>query len=249
MTTGMQGARLDLVIFDCDGVLVDSELLSAGVLMRMLEEVGLPITKEIMRSDFLGRSFAAAAVLAAKRFGRNLPDNFQMRYRDELLAQMKGTLTSMPGVEGVLTRLTIPYCLATSSSPPRLALTLSETGLGAWFEGRTFTASEVKNGKPAPDLFLLAAARFNADPARTLVIEDSDVGLRAGMAAGMQVWHFAGGSHMREGMEHLHAATFHRRIADMAALQAAFSEMGIGGQEQGPRVWTDRDRGEADERK
>lgn len=189
----------DLVIFDCDGVLVDSEMLSAHVLMGMMEEIGIPITFEIFRSDFLGRSFAAAAACAEQRFGRKLPEEFQLRYRERLLARMAAYLKPMPGVTEVLAAMRVPYCLATSSSPPRLELTLRVTSLTSFFTGRAFTASEVQHGKPAPDLCLHVARRMVVDPARCLVIEDSEMGVRAAQAAGMAVWHFTGGAHIREG--------------------------------------------------
>ena len=177
----------DLVIFDCDGVLVDSEMLSAGVLMAQMAECGLPITAEIFRSDFLGRSFAAAAAQAERRFGRPLPDGFQQTYRERLLRQMRAELKPMAGVMELLRSLSCRYCLATSSSPERLAVTLSVTGLAPFFAGVSFTASEVERGKPAPDLFLHAARRMGAEAQRSLVIEDSEMGLRAGHAAGIRV--------------------------------------------------------------
>ena len=137
----------DLVIFDCDGVLVDSEMLSAGVLMGMMAEIGLPITPEVFRADFLGRSFASAKAKTEARFGRAMPQDFQLRYRSRLLQRMKGNLRAIPDVAKVLEAMSLPFCLATSSSPERLAVSLAETGLAHWFEGRRFTASEVQKGK------------------------------------------------------------------------------------------------------
>ena len=219
--------NFDLVIFDCDGVLVDSEMLSARVLMDMMAEVGLPITPEIFRSDFLGRSFAAAAARAEERFQRKLPDGFQLKYRKQLLACMEAHLQPMPGIHDVLSALSVPYCLATSSSPERLALSLQVTRLSGFFRGRTYTASEVEHGKPAPDLCLHAAARMRSDPARCLVIEDSEMGVRAAQAAGMQVWHFAGGAHIKSGYHLPEGLAANRTIASMMALKSAFSEIGL----------------------
>ena len=218
---------IDLVIFDCDGVLVDSEMLSAGVLMGMMTDEGFPLSEEAFRSDFLGRSFAAAALRARERFGRPLPDDFESRYRDRLFATLEAELKPMPGVAHVLAGLQVPFCLATSSSPRRLALSLRTTGLTRFFEERCFTASEVRRGKPAPDLFLHAAARVGADPARCLVIEDSELGVQAGLAAGMQVWHFTGGCHVRAGYRLPPELTPRRAVADMAGLEAALGELGL----------------------
>jgi HAD superfamily hydrolase (TIGR01509 family) len=217
----------ELVIFDCDGVLVDSEMLSAGVLMAMMAEVGLPITADIFRSDFLGRSFAAAAARAEQRFQRKLPDDFQMQYRKRLLARMEAALHPMAGVETVLAAMTAPYCLATSSSLPRLTLSLRVTGLGHFFAGRCFTASEVRHGKPAPDLCLHVARRMGADPGKCLVIEDSEMGVRAAAAAGMEVWHFAGGAHVRAGYHLPPDVVADRVVADMPALHRALADHGL----------------------
>ena len=215
------------VIFDCDGVLVDSEGLSAAVLMGMMAEIGLPITPEIFRTDFLGRSFANAAARVLTRFGRPMPDDFQTHYRSRLLDRMRADLQPMAGIIPVLQSMAVPFSLATSSSPQRLAVSLEVTGLEPFFRGRCSTASEVTNGKPAPDLFLLAAERMAADPTRCLVIEDSEMGILAAQAAGMQVWHFKGGVHIKAGYELPPGVEPNRRIADMAELLAAFTRAGI----------------------
>lgn len=225
---GLQGHEPPLlVIFDCDGVLVDSEMLSAGVLMGMMAEEGFPLSEAAFRSDFLGRSFAAAARRVTERFGRPLPEDFEARYRDRLFAKLAAELRPMPGVAAVLEAMTVPFCLATSSSPRRLALTLSTTGLERHFAGRAFTASEVQRGKPAPDLFLHAAARMGVAPARCVVIEDSELGVRAGLAAGMAVWHFAGGCHVRAGYALPAEVVPHRVIPDMAALGNVLRQLGL----------------------
>lgn len=220
-------AQFSLVIFDCDGVLVDSEMLSAGVLMAMMSEVGLPITPEIFRTDFLGRSFASAAQRAEQRFGKSLPDDFQLNYRQRLLAKMSMDLRPMNGVHAVVESMRAPYCLATSSSPQRLALSLQVSGLESLFTGRHFTASEVQNGKPAPDLLYHAAARMNADASLCLVIEDSEMGVRAARAAGMTVWHFAGGAHIKAGYRLPEDVVPDRVVTSMADLHATFKALGI----------------------
>jgi HAD superfamily hydrolase (TIGR01509 family) len=216
--------RFALVIFDCDGVLVDSEMLSASVLTDLLAEEGFAISPEIFRSDFLGRSFASASARARERFGRPLPDGFEQRYRARLLERMRIALKPMPGAGDALASLrarAIPFCLATSSSPQRLAVSLEVTGLADYFTGCGFTASEVLAGKPAPDLFLHAASRMGVEPSRCLVIEDSEMGARAGLAAGMTVWHFRGGAHIKAGYELPGDVTPHGSVDDMASLLAA----------------------------
>lgn len=218
---------IDLVIFDCDGVLVDSEMLSAGVLMAMMTEEGYPLSEEAFRSDFLGRSFAAAALRARERFGRPLPEEFESRYRDRLFARLEAELKPMEGVASVLAAMAVPFCLATSSSPRRLSLSLRASGLTEFFERRCFTASEVQRGKPAPDLFLHAAEQMGALPERCLVIEDSELGVRAGLAAGMKVWHFAGGCHVLAGYRLPEDLSPQRVVAGMAELGQAFRELGL----------------------
>ncbi|MBG1232546.1 HAD family hydrolase [Aestuariivirga litoralis] len=223
----MAHSKIELVIFDCDGVLIDSELLSAAVLMGMMAEVGLPITTEIFRSDFLGRSFASATLQVEKRFGRPFPPEFQMEYRERLLKRMRGTLKAMPGVQDVLKAMTIPFCLATSSSPPRLKVSMEESGLEPFFFGKSYTASLVTNGKPAPDLPLYAAAQMGAKPEHALVIEDSEMGLRSGLAAQMQTWHFTGGGHCKDAAPLPDDVRPHRVLDSMPALHNAFRELGI----------------------
>ena len=215
------------VIFDCDGVLVDSEMLSAGVLMGMIKNLGLPMTDEIFRNDFLGRSFASAAARYKTRIGRDLPEDFQLQYRTRLLTEMRDHLKPMPGVENVLASLRAPCWLATSSSPQRLALSMEVTGLQKYFAARCSTASEVKHGKPAPDLLLLAARRLKADPAHCLVIEDSEMGVRAAQTAGMTVWHFAGGSHIKAGYHLPDDVEPDRTIVAMQQLGRALAEIGL----------------------
>ncbi len=187
----------DLVIFDCDGVLIDSELISARMLVAELARHGVRVDLAYVRRHFLGRSYPTVLRQIRVEFDLDLPESFEADYRERLLRAFRRDLTIMPGVRAVLDAMPLPYCLATSSSPPRVQASLEIAGLTRCFEGRVFTASEVARGKPAPDLFLHAAARMGAAPARCLVIEDSDNGVQAGLAAGMEVWRFTGGSHMQ----------------------------------------------------
>lgn len=186
----------DLIIFDCDGVLIDSEVISARMLISELKGYGVDMDMAFVSRHFLGRSYPVVLREVRERWGVALPDRFEADYRARLLAAFQRELTVMPGAAATVRALGLPYCLATSSSPERLATSLEITGLAALFAGVCFTASEVARGKPAPDLFLHAAARMGARPARCLVIEDSLNGVRAGLAAGMEVWRFTGGSHL-----------------------------------------------------
>jgi HAD superfamily hydrolase (TIGR01509 family) len=190
----------ELIIFDCDGVLIDSEVISARQLIAELKGYGVEMDMAFVSRHFLGRSYPVVLREVRERWGVALPDRFETDYRERLLAAFARDLTLMPGVTDAIAALRLPYCLATSSSPERMRRSLDLTGLTPLFAGRAFTASEVARGKPAPDLFLHAAARMGADPARCVVIEDSLNGVRAGLAAGMQVWRFTGGSHL-EGLD------------------------------------------------
>ncbi|MEE2861668.1 MAG: HAD family hydrolase [Pseudomonadota bacterium] len=188
--------RIDLIIFDCDGVIADSEILSAEVLIDQLAQLGIDITLDDVRRDFLGRSFPTVAASIRDRFARALPDDFEASYRARLLDRFATELAPTPGIDAVLRALRRPVCVATSSSPPRVARTLQLLGLADRFGPHVFTASQVAHGKPAPDLFLFAAAKMGCDPDHALVIEDSVPGLQAARAAGMRALHYAGGAHL-----------------------------------------------------
>lgn len=215
----------DLVIFDCDGVLIDSEIISARMLIAELAGMGVSIDMSYVAHHFLGRSYPTVMKVINKDFGVNLTPEFEQNYRTRLLAAFEKDLKPIPHVHEVLTTLSVPWCIATSSSPSRAKQSLHITGLSDVVGQRLFTASEVANGKPAPDLFLLAAARMGAEPARCLVIEDSLNGIRAARAAGMPVWRFVGGSHLRNARQpepegtapDLHFDSF----ADFASLTAS----------------------------
>lgn len=185
-----------LLILDCDGVLIDSEVISADTLIELLAEYDINIDRAFVRGHFLGRSFPTVKGLVQKHFDFGLPERFEADYRARLLARFETDLRLMEGVETMLDALAIPNCVATSSSPVRVTRSLELTGVLSRFEGRIFTASEVARGKPAPDLFLHAAARLGVAPMECLVIEDSSVGLQAALSAGMQAIWFTGGAHM-----------------------------------------------------
>jgi HAD superfamily hydrolase (TIGR01509 family) len=193
----MRDEPIELVIFDCDGVLIDSEVISARILIEQLGRVGIHVDFPYVQKNFLGRSWTKVAAEVRISYGLDLDSDFEERYRSDLLAAFETELCSVPGVEAVIDELGVTSCVATSSSPKRARRSLALSGLAPRFGNRLFTASQVRNGKPAPDLFIFTAGSMQVDPARCLVIEDSIPGVLAARAAGMQVWRFAGGSHLR----------------------------------------------------
>jgi HAD superfamily hydrolase (TIGR01509 family) len=184
----------DLIIFDCDGVLVDSEVLSCRCLSEVLAGYGISLGLDQAFDLFLGRSMTAV-LDHYKTIGRLDPEQFSAELRAGVRAAFLSALCPIEGVSSVLEGLQVPHCVASSSDVDRISFSLSLTGLASHFDGRLYTSQMVERGKPAPDLFLHAAERMQADPSRTLVIEDSISGVRAGKAAGMTVWGFVGGSH------------------------------------------------------
>ncbi|BAL77973.1 HAD family hydrolase [Bradyrhizobium cosmicum] len=189
-------ARPDLIIFDCDGVLVDSELLSCRCLSEVLAEFGIMLSEEQALQLFLGRS-TKAIEQHYRELGQVVPDGFLPRLKSHVLETFARVLQPIPGIADVLSELRAPFCVASSSDIDRVSLSLDVTGLRAHFGDRLYTAQMVEHGKPAPDLFLYAAGKMGIQPPRTLVIEDSVSGVLAAKAAGMIVWGFVGGSHYR----------------------------------------------------
>ena len=189
---------VDLVIFDCDGVIADSEVISATLLVRQLLPHGIGIDADYVFRNFVGKSFPIVADIIGERFGVALPSTFVGDYRAALREAFADSLETTPGFLDVLGQLTCACCVATSSSAPRVAHTLEAVGLTDHFGADVFTASQVANGKPAPDLFLFAAREMATPPARCLVIEDSVAGIAAGLAANMKVWRYVGGSHIAD---------------------------------------------------
>lgn len=189
---------VELVIFDCDGVLIDSEAISAEMLIATLDGHGISVDLDYVSRHFLGRSYPTVLNQIRGEFGVVLPDNFESQYRKRLLDSFRRNLRITPGVKDVIDSLAVRFCVATSSSPERVSVSLDLVGLTSRLHDCIFTASEVRNGKPAPDLFLYAATQMGVAVENCLVIEDSLNGIRAGLAAGMEVWRFTGGSHIRD---------------------------------------------------
>lgn len=188
----------DLIIFDCDGVLIDSEIISAQMLIQALADRGVMIDLPYVARHFLGRSYPVVMQQIRNEFGLDLPPSFEDEYRDRLLEGFRTGLRIMPGVLDVIENLALPCCVATSSSPRRVEMSLRLVGLWDRLGTHVFTASQVSRGKPAPDLFLFAADQMGFAPESCLVIEDSLTGVAAARAAGMEVWRFIGGSHMAD---------------------------------------------------
>ena len=191
----MTGRAFDLVIFDCDGVLVDSEPLANRVLAERLAIVGLHMPVGEVMKAFVGRTREGCIARAAEMLGRPLPPDFAAEWDRVLYARLREELEAVEGVVDVLDRLQVPYCAASNSSRERLRLGLEATGLWPRFAGRAFSAEEVARPKPAPDLFLHAARAMGAAPSRCAVVEDTPTGVRAGVAAGLAVFAFAGAAH------------------------------------------------------
>ena len=210
-----------LTIFDCDGVLVDSEVIALSELSDLMGEHGSPMTVAECQHAFMGMHNADIVRAIEARVGRRLPDE-GMRIRTRMIERLRRELKAIPGIADALAQLGGPRCVASSSDRARIELTLELTRLSRFFDGHIFSGTEVAHGKPAPDLFLHAAASMGFAPASCVVVEDSVMGVRAGVAAGMPVIGFSGGSHANEESEpRLRAAGAAIVIASMADLPAA----------------------------
>ncbi|MEU2929683.1 HAD family hydrolase [Streptomyces sp. NPDC007251] len=186
--------RYDLVIFDNDGVLVDSEPISNRHLAAYLTELGHPTSYEDSIRDYMGSAMHRIHELVLERTGQRLPDDFDDVFHARVFAAFERELQPVTGVAGVLEKLAadgVPYCVASSGSHARIRVGHRTTGLDRWFpEERIFSSEDVGRGKPAPDLFLYAAQRMGVAPERCLVVEDSPLGVQAAVAAGMTVYGF-----------------------------------------------------------
>ncbi|GGW63954.1 MULTISPECIES: HAD family hydrolase [Streptomyces] len=186
--------RYDLVVFDNDGVLVDSEPISNRLLAAYLTELGHPTSYEDSIRDYMGSAMHRIHDLVLERSGERLPADFDDVFHSRVFAAFERELRPVPGATGVLEKLAadgVPYCVASSGSHERIRVGHRATGLDRWFEGtRIFSAQDVGKGKPAPDLFLHAAERMGVAPERCVVVEDSPLGVRAAVAAGMDVYGF-----------------------------------------------------------
>ena len=183
------------VIFDCDGVLVDSETISNRVLAEVLTDIGLPMTTAQSREHFLGKAWETNLKTIEAMLGGPAPPGLTETYWSARNAALAAALEPVPGIHEALERIDLPSCVASSGDHAKMRITLGMTGLLERFEGRIYSATEVAHGKPAPDLFLYAAERMGFDPATTAVVEDSPAGVQAGVAAGMRVLAYARDGH------------------------------------------------------
>lgn len=180
-----------LVIFDCDGVLVDTERLANQTLADMISEMGHPITRSECQRRFMGRTLENVQAIIEDLVGTKLPDDWpdEVRHRD-----LEVFKAGVPAVEGItqvlddLDRRSVPYCVGSSGKHAKMHTTLGSSGLLPRLEGRLFSAQDCERGKPAPDVFLLAARTMGFAPEQCVVIEDSLPGVRAARAAGMRVY-------------------------------------------------------------
>ncbi|WP_339777636.1 HAD family hydrolase [uncultured Thalassospira sp.] len=191
---------ISCVIFDCDGVLIDSEILSFAVDERVLAGHGIKMSAAQIAQDFGGISYGEMVAMLNDRFGTQLdPADYQQTCEGILADIFKADLCAIDGIAGVLAEMRVPICVASGSDLARLAMCLDITGLDGFFADKVFSAQQVEKGKPAPDVFLFAAQRMAVLPQHCLVIEDSPSGVMAARAAGMQVVGFLGGAHRHHG--------------------------------------------------
>jgi HAD superfamily hydrolase (TIGR01509 family) len=209
-------ARFDLVIFDCDGVVVDSERIVFEVFGSFIRSLGVHLTDAETRERFLGRTLAECMTIVEGLRGAPPPPGAFERYCEDRDRVLREHVRPVAGIRDVLENLTIPYCIASSGGYDKMRITLGVSRLMPFFEGRLFSATEVPRGKPAPDIFLLAAQRMGASPARTAVVEDTVNGVLAGCAAGMTVLGFVD----LTPAERLVEAGASRTFADMRELPA-----------------------------
>lgn len=218
--------RQRLIIFDCDGVLVDSEPISIAVLVDAIRAAGGEIDVDLAYQSFLGRSFATMIDVLKADYGVEADEAFLDGLRQDLYGRFQRELRPISGIAEALDHLSDGVCVASSSQPERIRLSLALTGLGERFGTNIFSATMVRNGKPAPDLFLHAAREMGYDPAQCLVIEDSPAGIQAARSAGMSVFAFTGGSHaasagLRDKVECLNPDLVFDDMASLPALLAA----------------------------
>jgi HAD superfamily hydrolase (TIGR01509 family) len=215
-----------VVIFECNGVLVDSEPLATAIVSEEFMRAGFPITPDIITRYFSGRRLADMFAEVEMAAGRRLPPGFAGTVAGATLRRFRAELRATKHIVQALAWLRGPKCVASTSSIERIRLSLESTDLIRFFEPHLFSGNEVHHGKPAPDLFLHAAAKMMVRPGECIVVEDSIVGVAAGVAAGMAVIGFAGGSYAGSlSADRLRAAGAHSVITDMRALKSVVIDL------------------------
>jgi HAD superfamily hydrolase (TIGR01509 family) len=210
-----------LLIFDCNGVLVDSEAIAATVAAQELTNAGFSVSPEVAARFFAGRRQSDVLGDIEASTKRRLPPHFQATLAAAIMKRLREELRSTPHVDHALTWLRGPKCVASSSPLDRVRMSLELTGLMRFFEPYLFSATEIARGKPAPDLFLHVAAKMSVAPADCIVVEDSPNGVAAAVAAGMTTIGFIGGMHSSASLgAHLTRAGARAVIADMRALKS-----------------------------
>ncbi|MFE5626210.1 HAD family hydrolase [Streptomyces virginiae] len=211
---------IELVIFDCDGVLVDTERIATRIQVSLGAELGWPLTEGDVVDLFMGRSNASVREQIAARLGEETAGIWEKRFVQLHREAVDAGLTAVDGLPEALDAITLPTCVASSGSHEKMRHTLGRTGLHDRFAGRIYSATEVARGKPAPDLFLYAAQRMGVDPAACAVVEDSRPGVDAARAAGMRAFGFGGGMTPAERLEGPGTRVFHD-MRDLPGLIAA----------------------------
>ena len=215
-----------MVIFDCNGVLVDSEPLATAIVSQEFVRAGFPLTPDMIARYFTGRRPADMFAEVEYATGRKLPVGFAATVAAAILRRFRSELRPTNHAAYALSWLRGPKCVASSSSLERIRVSLESTGLIRFFEPNLFSASDVRKGKPAPDLFLHAAGKLGVEPGACIVVEDSPVGVAAGVAAGMMVIGFAGASHTgSQTGDQLRAAGARAIISDLRALKSTIIDL------------------------
>ena len=210
--------RFDLVIFDCDGVLIDSEPIANAVFSRQLATVGIRMTPDEVMRAFVGRSRDTCIAMAGEMRGEKLPEDFAARWDKALHEALDREVKPVDGIPELLRSLPMPYCVASNGEPTHMERGLTAAGLLPLVVGRLFSASEVAHPKPAPDVYLHAAKTMGAAPDRCAVIEDTATGVRAGVAAGMAVFGYVAGPQSDAATLRALGATPFERMRDLRAL-------------------------------
>jgi HAD superfamily hydrolase (TIGR01509 family) len=217
LTESMGRTELNLVIFDCDGVLVDSEPILNRIFAETLTEAGFKITYEEVVQQFVGKSLPTCLEIIEENYGRAVPPGFIELCKEREFAVFRQELQPTPGIAATLEQITLPRCVASNSSHRHIQLVLTLTGLLPQFEGRLYSAYDVDRPKPFPDVYLHAAEQMGIHPEHCLVIEDSVTGVQAGYAAGMTVFGYV--------PHHHEQATHHRDALLAAGAQRVFEAM------------------------